>query len=68
MTDNITLLHDNRSRHGDQLMWWAISDAIDSLKAGDQEAAYQRLLDSVLGEQARVAGIRVEAEVLEVGS
>lgn len=65
MTDNIALLgQDNRSRHGDMLMHWAIDDAIAHLKAGSPDLAYDRLLDSVLGEQARIAGIRVEAKVV----
>ena len=48
-----------RDKHGEQLRRWAVSDAIRHLLYGDRIAAQQRITDSVLGEQARMAGIRV---------
>ncbi len=60
MTDNIALIGASTSRRADELMWWAIDDAIAHLKRGDREQALQRMVGSVFGEQARVAGIRVE--------
>ena len=61
MTDNIALLtSDLPNDHATQVMHWAIADSMDYLKAGMYDRARRRITDSVLGEQARCAGIRVE--------
>lgn len=45
--------------HVDQLRRWAVTDALAYIKLGSPELAYDRMCESVLGEQARVSGIRV---------
>lgn len=50
----------DREHHLMMLRRWAISDALAALENGDYAAALNRMTKSVLGEQARVAGIRTE--------
>ncbi len=61
--DNTALLATSLAgKHADQLRRWAITDAVRALMADDPQRAYERVLHSVLGEQARTAGIRVEVQ------
>lgn len=48
-----------RDEHAAQLRRWAVTDAVSYLVLGAPNQAYDRLVESVLGEQARLAGIRV---------
>lgn len=58
--DNFSLAASARRRvHGDQLRHWAVDDAVEYIVNDEPDRALRRLVDSVFGEQARVAGIRV---------
>ena len=48
-----------RWRRATELRRWAVTDAVGYIVLGSRELAYDRLLESVLGEQAHLAGIRV---------
>lgn len=58
--DNTALAaHERVETFGDQLRRWAVTDAVRWLDLGEPDEALRRLTGSVLGEQARAAGIRV---------
>lgn len=50
----------HREEHLAQLRRWAVTDAVSRLRAGAYHDALHRITDSVLGEQARLAGIYVD--------
>lgn len=63
MTDNVSLLAaDAQQRSLNTLLRWAVTDTVQHLVHDDPQRAYTRILGSVLGEQARVAGIRTHPE------
>lgn len=53
----------DRVHHEAMLRRWAVTDAVALLIKGDYDAALNRMVSSVLGEQARVAGIRAEVRL-----
>ncbi len=62
-SDNMDLAARERQQvHASQLRRWAITDAVRHLdEDNDPQRAFERILHSVLGEQARAAGIHVES-------
>ena len=58
--ENSALVASNRERYADELRRWCVSDTLSLLVQGLPYDATLRITLSVLGEQARAAGIRVD--------